>query len=166
MVFNSITYGQLELEQVPDKICDYINKMKHYETPFQITVGTDSQNFSDTKIVTVIVVTCEGHGGIYFYNIARIKKINDLAKKLEKETDRSLSTMTKLISIIESDEEKYGLIKKTSLFSIHIDAGEAENCKTKELIPQLVGWIKGMGYDCVKKPDSYAASSVADRLSK
>ncbi|MBR4734133.1 MAG: hypothetical protein IK081_15370, partial [Lachnospiraceae bacterium] len=36
----------------------------------------------------------------------------------------------------------------------------------KELIPGLVGWIKACGYDCKVKPESYAASSIADRISK
>ena len=38
--------------------------------------------------------------------------------------------------------------------------------KTKELIPELVGWIKSCGYDCEVKPDSFVASSIADKISK
>ena len=51
-------------------------------------------------------------------------------------------------------------------FSIHVDAGMNPHGKTKELIPELVGWIKSLGYDCETKPESWVASSVADRISK
>ena len=60
-MFHSDTYGKLELSQIPDKITDYFNRMKHYDVPLQIIVGTDSQNFSDTKMDSVIAVICEGH---------------------------------------------------------------------------------------------------------
>ena len=51
-------------------------------------------------------------------------------------------------------------------FSIHIDAGHSNHGKTKDLIPELVGWIKSCGYDCEVKPDSFVASSIADKISK
>ena len=53
-----------------------------------------------------------------------------------------------------------------STFSIHVDAGKSDNGKTKELIPELVGWIKSCGYDCEVKPESFVASSIADKISK
>ena len=49
-------------------------------------------------------------------------------------------------------------------FCIHVDAGE--NGKTKSVIPEIVGWVTSCGYDCVTKPKSYAASSIADKYSK
>ena len=66
------------------------------------------------------------------------------------------------ISKTKTNEELY----LNSTFSIHVDAGNSDYGKTKELIPSLVGWIKSCGYDCEVKPDSFAASSVADKISK
>lgn len=57
-MFKSNTYGEIELEEIPSKILDYMQKMKHYDIPLQIVVGTDSQNFDKTKVVSVIAVTC------------------------------------------------------------------------------------------------------------
>lgn len=53
-------------------------------------------------------------------------------------------------------------------FSIHIDAGYSEKGKTKDLIPELVGWVKGSISNCevYVKPDSYVASGIADKISK
>ena len=74
MAFQSQTYGKLNIRNIPEKITEYIRRMEGYDAPFQITVGTDSQNFSDTKMVSVIAVTCEGHGGIFFYEIVILFK--------------------------------------------------------------------------------------------
>jgi len=138
--------------------------MEHYGAPFQITVGTDSQNFSDTKIVSVIAVTCEGHGGIFFYEVSRIRRIADVRLKLTEETTRSLEVMTTLVETLE--KEDYRDVRDKLSLVIHVDASWNDRGKTKELIPGLVGWIKACGYDCKVKPESYAASSIADRISK
>jgi predicted RNase H-related nuclease YkuK (DUF458 family) len=161
-MFVSETYGRLELRQIPDKIEDYYRKMEKYGSVFRIIVGTDSQNFSDTKMVTVIAAYCEGHGGIFFYEVSRIRKIRDVRKKLHVETEESLKVAEKLITGLEEYEKLY----MDMTFSIHVDAGTNPHGRTKELIPELVGWIRSCGYACETKPDSWVASSVADRISK
>lgn len=161
----SPTYGEVTIERACEIINNYFQTNKHYNTPFHIVIGTDSQNFSDTKVVAVIAVQCEGHGGIYFYNVERIERIQDVRQKLNYETQTSLTYADNLIEILESNKEYEELFLNTS-FAIHIDAGHNPAGKTKELIPALVGWIKSCGYDCEVKPDSYAASSVANKISK
>ena len=161
-MYISQTYGKLELSQIPEKINEYYEKMKLYDTPIHIIVGTDSQNFDKTKLVSVIAVYCEGHGGIYFYEISRIDKIKDIRVKLHVETGESLKITTELVDLLESFPD---LFMNTTL-SIHIDAGLNPNGKTRELIPELVGWIKSCGYDCETKPESWVASTIADRISK
>lgn len=84
--------------------------------------------------------------------------------KLTEETTRSLNIMTKLVEILEKKE--YAELRENSTLAIHVDAGWSDKGKTKELIPMLVGWIKACGYDCKVKPDSFASSSIADKLSK
>ena len=49
-------------------------------------------------------------------------------------------------------------------FQIHCDIGKSG--KTRELIKEIVGWVTSEGYDCLIKPDSYAANSIADKYSK
>ena len=161
-MYNSETYGKLELKEIPVKINDYFQKMRQYGEEIHIVVGSDSQNFSDAKLVNVIAVYCEHHGGIYFYEISRINKIKDVRIKLHVETGESLKVATELVDLLEGYDE---LFMNTTL-SIHIDAGLSPEGKTRELIPELVGWIKSCGYDCETKPDSWVASTVADRISK
>lgn len=164
-MFQSETYGKLEIEQIPEKLFEFYEKNKKYDTDFQVIVGTDSQNFSDTKIVNVIAIICDGHGGIYFYNIDHIRKINNVREKLYVETDQSLVLMDNILRLIE-DEDKYSELYEKCMFTIHVDAGHSEYGKTKELIPAIVGWIKSQGYECSVKPDSFVASTIADRISK
>ena len=49
---------------------------------------------------------------------------------------------------------------------IHVDAGNSVKGKTRALIPELVGWIRACGYDVRTKPESFVASTIADRISK
>lgn len=164
-MYNSQTYGKLNIENIPDKLLEFYERMKQYDTPIQVIVGTDSQNFSDTKVVNVTAIVCEGHGGIYFYEIMRIDKITDVRQKLYKETEISLSVADQILSVLENDQ-KYEELYINTNFTIHVDAGNSERGKTKELIPAIVGWIHSQGYEALCKPDSFVASTIADRISK
>ena len=160
----SPTYGELMMSGVADCIKDYYNRMKSYDTGIHITIGTDSQNFDYTKEVNVIAVVCEGHGGIFFYKISARDRISDVRLKLRTETGDSLLIADELLSVLE--QPFYENIFLNTTFSIHIDAGCSDRGKTKELISELTGWVKGLGYEPVIKPDSYTASGIADKISK
>ena len=49
-------------------------------------------------------------------------------------------------------------------FQIHCDIGRSG--KTNVLIKEVVSWVTSQGYVCLIKPDSYAASGIADKYSK
>lgn len=170
-MFQSYTYGKLELKDIPQKLMEWYEKNKEYESDFSIVFGTDSQNFSDTKMVSVITMICEGHGGIFFYDVTRMPLIEDVRQKLYTETNASLNIANEITAILATD---YPVLYNNCHFSIHIDAGKSKYGKTKDLIPELVGWIsnctydkKGeLTYDCEVKPESFVASSIADKISK
>ena len=163
-MFRSKTYGDLELNQIPEKLLDYYNKMKDYNSDFEIVIGTDSQNFDMTKIVSVIVMTCKSHGGIFFYDVTMHKKISEVRQKLYTETNLSIELANNLMKMLESDI--YNELMNNVNFAIHVDAGTSDKGKTKKLIPELVCWVEAMGFDCETKPHSYAASSVANKITK
>lgn len=164
LIFHSQTYGSVEISKIPSKINLFYERMKEYGCPFRIIIGTDSQNFDYTKMVSVIAVVCEGHGGIFFHRITKQPIIKDVRSKLHIETNESLNIASQIVEILEQPE--YEELFMNSTFTIHVDAGRSEKGKTKELIPELVGWIKSCGYDCEVKPDSFVASSIADKISK
>ena len=68
--------------------------------------------------------------------------------------------------IEEFEKEEYNELFLNVPISIHVDAGNSDKGKTKPLIPELVGWVKACGYDYEVKPNSFAASSIADKISK
>lgn len=160
--FVSPTYGKVDMHKMIEIMYLFYKAHKDFGG-FNVIIGTDSQNFSDTKMVSAIVMQCEGHGGIYFYKVERIPRIQDVRQKLNFETQASLQYADELLKIMaETNEELFESIT----FSIHIDAGKSDKGKTKELIPSLVGWIHSCGYECAVKPDSFAASTIANRISK
>jgi len=163
--FRSQTYGTVELEEIPFKLNDFYQKNKHYETPFNIIIGTDSQNHEDTKVVTVVAITCEGHGGIFFYHIKHVDRISNVKEKLNYETGDSLVVATKLIDVFENSEDLEEVYLNSHI-AIHIDAGTSLKGKTHLLINDLIGWVTATGFDCQIKPDSFVASSIADKISK
>ena len=90
IMFKSPTYGQVRIDQIPDKILMFYNSHLKYGAHMQIIIGTDSQNFDQTKMVSVVAVICEGHGGIFFYEVTRQPLIKDVRTKLHIETNDSL----------------------------------------------------------------------------
>ncbi len=164
-MYRSETYGKLNIENIPEKLLAFYEKCREYDTPVQVIVGTDSQNHSDTKIVTVVAIVCEGHGGIYFYEIGYLDKIADVRQKLFKETELSLKAADRILEIVENDNA-YADIYTGATFTIHVDAGASPKGKTAELIPAIVGWIHAQGYEAAVKPDSFVSSTIADRISK
>lgn len=160
----SPTYGNCSDDQMINIIANYIRSNYKASRGFNLVVGTDSQNYSDTKMVVVIAVQNIGHGGIFFYEILRIKRIDNMRQKLFYETNLSLNYANKLISKIENCCDQIGFDFNNVNFCIHVDVGKKG--KTNKLIPELVSWVKACGYDCKIKPDSFAASSIADKISK
>ena len=163
--WNSITYGKLNINKIPQKLMEFYNSHKHYGEPIEITIGTDSQSHHDkTKIVSVISIICRYHGGIFFHQSEYVDLISIVKEKLEVETNRSLEIAQQLIDLLDTNE--YRELYVNCPLSIHIDAGNASHGKTKDLIQSLVGWVHAMGYECEVKPNAWTASTIADRISK
>ena len=158
----SMTFGEVTMKQIVDIIEDKVNE-KPYSN-FRVIVGTDSQNFDKTKIVLVIALIEESKGGIFFYEITNVKKITNLKNKLYKETEMSLDCASELMDEFEKKYDETGFDYTKFHFCIHVDAGF--NGDTREVIPEIVGWVKSCGYEVHVKPESFVASSIADKLSK
>ena len=148
-----------------EKLFDFYNAHKNTSEYVEIAVGSDSQNKLDTKMVTVIVIYAEGKGGITFSYSEHLPLIESIREKVDIETGRSLLTATTLIGILESDR-RYEELYLNCPISIHVDVGNSVNGKTRDLVNHVIGWVKATGFDCAIKPDSYASSSVADKISK
>ncbi len=152
-IFFSPSRGALRLEEIVDIIGEALRK----ENGCRLIVGTDSKRHTDYLIyVTVIILYRIGKGGIYFYSRRRSEVGRySLQAAIYHETALSLATAAKLDDLLK----KAGLAKVE--IEIHSDVGN--HGKTKELIQEVVAWINSSGYTAQIKPDSFGASSVADK---
>jgi hypothetical protein len=153
--YQSPTYGKVDLERLRQIVSNFMAADKNAK--YEIVVGTDSQKIQNNKydFVSALVIHRVGWGGIYFWKrIVQDKKIS-LKERIYQEATMSLTTSENFVSFFKTNGiSKYNL-------QIHVDIGP--NGETRELINEVVGMIRGSGYEVKIKPDSYGASKVADR---
>jgi predicted RNase H-related nuclease YkuK (DUF458 family) len=152
--FRSPTYGQLDFDAVLEKLLDYMGVAPGLE--YELIIGTDSMpTGEDAEFVSAIVVHRKNRGGIYFWSKRHETKLHTLRQRIFQEALHSLKLAEQLIEKLkEKDITDFSL-------TIHVDVGP--NGETKQMIHEVVGMIKGSGFAVKTKPDSYGASSVADR---
>lgn len=157
-------HGQvMSFFNIANRIKEWINEEP--DKDYVIAIGTDSQSYDEAKVVVAITVHRLHSGGIFFIKSMRHKTFgkNQLHEKLYTETQLSLDTTELLLE--EFFDIDFDITEMENIhLKIHIDVGK--NGPTKEYIRELEGWIRAMGYDTEIKPDSYAASYIADKYSK
>lgn len=155
MEFISPTKGKLSFEEVFQEILQYAARFP--EDNYRLIIGTDSQIREETCFVTALIVHREGKGGRYFYT----RKWEDYAHSLRQRIFYEASLSLNVASMIT---EKLAESGQEINMEIHLDVGN--NGATRTLVKEVVGMVNGSGYLCRIKPDSYGASSVADRYTK
>lgn len=166
--FINPTHGVVDFDKMLTTIITKIQNKPDSE--WIIAIGSDSQNkgHSTTFCSTVLVIE-KGRGGIYFYTASPEKRVNDVQHRMLKEAELSIKLGHKVIEGIEDMylNDKFELDKYSIKFEIHCDLGE--NGKSKDAIGAAIGWITAEFGDTVIakiKPDSFAASYVADKHTK
>ena len=122
-------------------------------------IGSDSHSTTKKTIFSVVLVMLKkGKGGMGYYK--RIIENNTLTtqQRLFQETYYAVELATKNNPLLESIGYK--------IEEIHTDLNPNPNFMSSTMINQCLGYIKGMGFIGKTKPDSWAASSVADLKSK
>ena len=128
----SPTYGELTFAQIAGKIASYI--MAHgLDRQYELSVGTDSQNFDDTKMVCVVTLHDVGHGGIFFYDVRRMRKIMNsclMRQTPSKMHSVSISPNTSIsASMWMQDRTVEAVIPSTKFVagSVHVDTMSTQN---------------------------------------
>ena len=126
--------------------------------PYKVMIGTDSEALADhsADFVTAIVVHRVGNGGRYFWRRVDSGKFFTLRDRIIREVVISLDAAKEILEELqrEKGETRWS-------FEIHADIGE--NGATKVLMQEVLGMIRGSNFEARTKPESYAASKVADR---
>jgi predicted RNase H-related nuclease YkuK (DUF458 family) len=154
-MFHSPTYGKIDIDKLKKIIKDFMASDK--KSRYEIIVGTDSQKFDKDSFdfVSALIVHRVGFGGIYFWKREIIKKKMSLKERIYTEATFSLQTAETFIKFLKTNGiSRYNI-------QIHVDIGH--NGETRAMIAEVVGMIRGSGYQIKIKPESYAASKVADR---
>lgn len=152
--FKSPTHGQLDFDKVLEKLLEYVGSEPAME--YELIIGTDSMPAgSDAEFVSAIVVHRKNRGGIYFWSKRHETELHTLRQRIFQEALHSLKLAGQLIERL-----KFLNIVDFNL-TIHVDVGP--NGATKKMMHEIVGMIKGNGFAVKTKPESYGASSVADR---
>lgn len=163
--FYNPTKGNLFLPQVVEEMFFYINEKP--EKFYDIVVGCDSSSGETPNFPIVIVILRKGEGGRFF-----LKKINYKDKKFYNLHQRILEEVILscelALCLRENIAKRIGAASAQNNDSfnyqfryIHADVGEQG--PTRDMIKEIVGLIRGNGFEPKIKPESYVASTVADR---
>jgi len=166
-LFHSPSGGTLSLENVVAAITSFMAEAP--ENRYEVTVGTDSQGYKnanggETDFVSVAVVHRVGRGGRYFWRKTKKERIMALREKVYEEATFSLMLAMELGGLLKDHLQELALNGSKEpryKLEIHVDIGA--NGPTRDMIREIVGMIRGNGFEVRTKPEAYAASIVADK---
>jgi|SRR5581483_11002440 len=188
--FFSPSKGKVTFQEVIKEIYEYISEKPEFF--YDIIVGCDSPSTDKPFFPIAIVVLRTGAGGRFFlkkmhYPDAYLKRFTNVSTNWKQRILQEVYLSCELaLSLRETLEREFGpgrsghagnsqqsqdkttedQQKTTPAFNyqfqyIHADVGE--HGKTKEMVKEVVGFIKSNGFEPRIKPQSFAASVVADR---
>jgi predicted RNase H-related nuclease YkuK (DUF458 family) len=153
-IYHSPTLGRLTFSEVIEEIVAMMASAP--ADLFSIVVGTDSQTYyGEAEYVTAIVIHRVGKGGRYFWRRVVERKPKTLRDRIWREAWLSYETAQALIEAFKNR----GI--SDCRLEIHVDIGRGG--RTRELVEEVVGAIRGSGFFVRTKPEAYAASVVADK---
>jgi predicted RNase H-related nuclease YkuK (DUF458 family) len=159
--FISPTRGSLGKSDIVEDIANFVDEEP--DSFYRLVIGTDSQTKringkSEIDFVSAIVMHRVGHGARYYWRKDRRKGDSKLLlrEKIYTETLMSLDVAQTIVPKIRKlvSPARYDL-------EIHIDVGPLG--PTREMIKEVVSMVNGNGFVAKTKPESWGASSVADK---
>ena len=126
---------------------------------YKVTIGTDSELLASKSadFVSAIVVHRIGNGGRYFWQRYQLGPFYTLRDRIIREVLISIDVAKAFIAELEKVRGELPEFE----FEIHADVGQ--NCPTRQMIQEVVGMIRANNFEVRTKPESYAATNVADR---
>lgn len=171
-MFISPSKGSVTLEEVIADVITYMGEDKRFK--YRLIIGTDSQvsnppypPYHTTKgaqvdFVNALVVHRVGRGGRYFWRRVPRQYHSPLPLKARMFTEANFSielAMEVLAQLQGNLAEAF--TEYAPKVEVHIDVGH--NGPTKEVIKELMSLVRSNGFEARIKPDSYVASTVADK---
>lgn len=154
-------------------IADVVEKIKYFiqtnpDSKFRLAVGTDSQAKGNyTCFATGIHIHRIGQGAWCCVGKSmEMKRYTNLREKISQETLMTYEIVYVLNDRLLTDLCQFAMKYKNfdCKLEAHIDVGIRG--ESRKLIREMVGYFEGMGIDAKIKPDSFVASSYANRYSR
>ena|SRR3989344_5988175 len=162
--FYNPTKGDLSFEETMEEMIRYMQEKP--ETSYEVVVGCDSSSSQEPTFPLVIVILRKREGGRFFLqrvHYAQGKKFYNLHDRILEEVLLSCQLAVVLRERFKERVEFMGTALDYELEYIHADVGQRG--PTKDMIKEVTGLIRGNGFEPKIKPESFAASNVADRFS-
>ncbi len=161
LLFNTSVGLHLTPMQVAQEIVRFM--CEDTTRKYKVTLGTDSMRLQGNAadFVTAIVVHRVGRGGRYFWRRIELDNFHTMRDRITHEVIMSLEIATGFLTKLEDAKRTASTAVPHYDFEIHVDVGE--NGATKAMIQELVGMVRAHNFEARIKPESYAASNVADK---
>ena len=140
-----------------EQLSNFLNSTINKDT--DIYIGSDSQEVGNYLIVAAVVVIHENNNGAkFFYCREKLnrKKFKSLQQRLLYETQKAIEVAISLTEVSE----------KCRKFSVHIDINSDEKFKSGKFATQAKSYVTSQGFSCEIKPNAWASSCVADRMTR
>ena len=159
--FFNPTCGNLEFPEVIKEIANYISEKP--EKFYDIIVGCDSSSEEEPNFPLAVVILRKGEGGRFFLKKIHYSSLRKFYNWHQRILEEVLLSCELALYLREILNKEVPLSFNWQFRYIHADIGE--NGATRDMIKEVTGLIRGNGFEPMIKPESFAASTVADRYS-
>jgi len=159
IIFTKGSGSQVSFEEM---IKEIINFTKDKKFPYRVMIGTDSEiENNEVDFVSAVVVHRVGFGGKFYYRRWKKRGDSNSGEKFYLIYQRIWDEVLASVDLAQKLVEAFKKYKTNVNFELHVDVGY--NGHTKDIIQEVVNYIRTYGLDVKVKPDSFVASKVADR---
>jgi predicted RNase H-related nuclease YkuK (DUF458 family) len=153
--FHSPTKGALNKEAVFSIIEQTVS---HTTDPYEIIVGADSQlRRHGTSFAIVISLIRIGHGGTFYWHKFWERRVSSLQQRIYLEAFYAVGLASELREHLKKHQIEVPI-------RLHFDIGR--NGPTKKFIQNLLHVARANNFAANIKPDSFCASTIADKFTK
>jgi uncharacterized protein len=168
--FQNLSKRNMDFEEVFQHILAFIKLQPNGN--HRLIIGTDSHVHSSyTRFITGVVIQREGKGVWACYRCVDIaRRILTLKEKISLETN-----FTQEVAYMFTPEKQNQIIDlllpyidKGADFKMvgHLDLGRGKKNKTRVYVNEIIRRIESAGLEAEIKPDSFVASSYANKFTK
>lgn len=161
--FFNPTRGYMNFQSMAEEILFYFQEKA--EKSYEVVLGCDSSSEKEPFFPVAIVLLRKGEGGRFFLKKIkyRQRKFYNLHQRILEEV--FLSCRMALVLKEEIGREIKNKMPGLKLEFKYIHADVGTNGLTRDMVKEVIGLIKGNGFEARIKPESFAATVVADRYS-